>query len=104
MLDEPSITYRIPDGKRLLAQSRQCIRRVMAMAMAHRLTGDTRFADAAIKEMLVAAEFKDWNPSHFLDVGEMTFGLAIGYDWLYEELNPRAREEIRGAIESARTR
>ena len=98
MLDEPSITYRIPDGKRLLAQSRQCIRRVMAMAMAHRLSGDTRFADAAIKEMLVAAKFKDWNPSHFLDTAEMTTALAVGYDWLYDAITPADRATIRAAI------
>ena len=98
MLDAPSITYRIPDGKRLLAQSRQCIRRVMAMAMAHRLTGDTRFADAAIKEMLVAAKFKDWNPSHFLDTAEMTTALAVGYDWLYDVITPADRATIREAI------
>ncbi len=98
MLDAPSIEYKIPDGKRLLAQSRQCIRRVMAMAMAHRLSGDTRFADAAIEEMLVAARFKDWNPSHFLDTAEMTTALAVGYDWLYDAIGPADRATIRAAI------
>jgi hypothetical protein len=37
--------------------------------------------------MLAAAAFSDWNPSHFLDVAEMTAALAIGYDWLYEEVS-----------------
>ena len=36
--------------------------------------------------MLDMSKFEDWNPSHFLDVAEMTAGLAIGYDWLYDEL------------------
>ena len=98
MLGKPSIRYEIPDGKRLLAQSRECIRRVMTMAMAHRLTGDSRFADGAIQEMLVAAKFKDWNPSHFLDTAEMTTGLAIGYDWLYPVIKPADRQTIREAI------
>lgn len=39
-----------------------------------------------------------WNPSHFLDVAEMTGGLAIGYDWLYDDLSPESREKIRQAI------
>ena len=30
--------------------------------------------------MLAIAQFADWNPSHFLDVAEMTMGMAIGYD------------------------
>jgi hypothetical protein len=98
MLAAPSIEYRIPDGKRLLAQSRLCIRRVMSMAMAYRLTGDTQFADAAVKEMLVATEFKDWNPSHFLDTAEMTTALAVGYDWLYDVITPKNRATIRAAI------
>lgn len=28
-----------------------------------------------------------WNPDHFLDVGEFTHALGIGYDWLYPELS-----------------
>ena len=70
MLGEPTVRYEIPDGKRLLAQSRECIRRVSTMAMAYCLSGDSRFADGAINEMLVAAKFKDWNASHFLDTAE----------------------------------
>ena len=50
------------------------------------------------KEMLAAASFTDWNPSHFLDVSEMSMGLAIGYDWLFNELLPDSRKKIRQAI------
>jgi hypothetical protein len=98
MLAAPSIEYKIPDGKRLLAQSRLCIRRVMTLAMAYRLTGDAGYADAAIKEMLVATKFKDWNPSHFLDTAEMTTALAVGYDWLYDAITAADRDTIRAAI------
>ncbi len=98
MLTGPTVRYEIPDGKRLLSQSRQCIRRVMAMAMAYRLSGDERFADAAVQEMLIAAKFKDWNPRHFLDTAEMTTALAIGYDWLFDAIEPGDRETIRTAI------
>lgn len=48
--------------------------------------------------MLAAAAFADWNPSHFLDVAEMTAALGIGYDWLYEELSEEDRRGIREAI------
>ena len=97
-LNEPPVRYEIPDGKRLLAQSRSCIRRVATMAMAYRLSGDQRFADGAINEMLVAANFQDWNPSHFLDTAEMTTALAIGYDWLHAVIKPAERTSIREAI------
>ena len=48
--------------------------------------------------MLAVARFSDWNPSHFLDTGEMTFALAVGYDWLYDQLGEASRAEIRKAI------
>src|SRR5205085_10232133 len=85
-------------GRRLLAVSRQCVQRVLTLSTAYHLTHDTRYADRCRKEMLAAARFSDWNPSHFLDVAEMTFALAIGYDWLYYELDSASRKEIRTAI------
>lgn len=86
------------EGRRLLGQSRRCVQRVLTLAMAYHLTGDVRHADRCREEMLAAARFRDWNPSHFLDVAEMTFALAIGYDWLYDQLDPASRQEIRTAI------
>ncbi|MHC4170726.1 MAG: heparinase II/III domain-containing protein, partial [Planctomycetota bacterium] len=66
--------------------------------MAFHLTGDTKYVDRCEKEMLAVAKFSDWNPSHFLDVAEMTFAIAIGYDWLYDELSEPSRAKIRSAI------
>jgi hypothetical protein len=68
------------------------------LSAAYRLTGDRAFAERAEKEMLAVAAFTDWNPSHFLDVGEMTAALAIGYDWLNDVLPPETRTLIRAAI------
>jgi len=85
-------------GRRLLEQSRRCVKRVVVLAMAYYLTGDVRHARRCEKEMLAAARFSDWNPRHFLDVAEMTCALAIGYDWLYGELDEASRKEIRTAI------
>lgn len=86
------------EGRRLLGQSRRCVERVIVLATAFHLTGDDRFAKRAEQEMLAAAGFADWNPSHFLDVGEMTLALGIGYDWLFDELSPESRATIREAI------
>src|SRR3954451_20470551 len=63
---------RVLVGPRLLDQSRLALRRISLLAGLYRLDGDARFADRAITEMLAAAAFEDWNPSHFLDVAEMT--------------------------------
>ncbi len=85
-------------GPRLLDKSRTCIARVLTCAMAFRLTGDQRFAERAKKELFTAAAFADWNPSHFLDVAEMSFAFAIGYDWLYTQLTPDERASLKAAM------
>jgi hypothetical protein len=97
MLDLAPIT-RTKQGRRLLGQSRRCVKRTVTLAMAYYLTGDTKYANRGAQEMLAVAQFSDWNPSHFLDVAEMTFALAIGYDWLYDQLDDTSRKTIRAAI------
>jgi hypothetical protein len=85
-------------GKRLLDKSRRCVKRVIFLSFMYRMTGEKKYFDRAEKEMLTAAGFSDWNPSHYLDTGEMTAALAIGYDWLYADLSPESRDKIRNAI------
>jgi hypothetical protein len=97
MLDLAPVT-RTLTGRRLLGVSRQALKRVITLALAHHLTGEARFAHRAAEEMLAVAAFSDWNPSHFLDVAEMTLALAIGYDWLFPQLGADSRSAIRGAI------
>ncbi len=96
-LDEP-IVARVLVGPRLLAQSRAALERITTLAGLYRLDRDPRALARAKAEMLAAAAFADWNPSHFLDVAEMTAALAIGYDWLYADLSPEDRLTIRQAI------
>ena len=85
-------------GRRLLDQSREAFRRIFDLAYAWRITGKKSYFKRCEEEMLAVSRFKDWNPDHFLDVAEMTMGMAIGYDWLYNDLNPRSREIIGKAI------
>lgn len=85
-------------GRRLLGVSRACLKRTLLLATAYHLTGRQEYADRCAREMQAAARFPDWNPSHFLDVAEMTLALAIGYDWLYDQLEDPVRDEIRTAI------
>ena len=85
-------------GRRLLSISRVALRRIFYLSYAYLTTEDTRYALRAEKEMLAVCEFSDWNPSHFLDVGEMTLALAIGYDWLYRYLPVHSRSIIGTAI------
>lgn len=93
----PPIT-RTLQGRRLLGQSRLALERIGILAMAWHLDGNEAHWRRAEQEMLAIAGFADWNPSHFLDVAEMTLAMAIGYDWLYDVLPESSRELIRNAI------
>jgi hypothetical protein len=97
MLGEPPVEHRLI-GRRLLDQSRAALRRISTLAALYRLDGDRRKAERARREMLTAAAFPDWNPSHFLDTAEMTNALAVGYDWLFDFLSEEDRAAVRAAI------
>ncbi len=89
---------RIQTGRRLLSVSRTCLDRVLHLSTAYRFSHRPAYRERAEQEMLAAAGFSDWNPSHFLDVAEMTAALALGYDWLYPDLPETSRATIRQAI------
>jgi oligo-alginate lyase len=85
-------------GRRLLGVSREALRRVLLCSFAYKVTGEKEFLDRAASDMLAAASFQDWNPSHFLDVAEMAAALAFGYDWLHAELPEQTRSIVRRAL------
>lgn len=85
-------------GPRLLAVSRECLDRIYALAFAWRWTGERGFAEAGIANLTTVCAFTDWNPSHFLDVAEMTHAVGIGYDWLYDAMDETTRSEIRAGL------
>lgn len=97
LLDVPPVE-RIQIGRRLLSKSREGLRRIFFLSYAWRMTQQENYLRRAEKELLAISGFSDWNPSHFLDVGEMTMAVAIGYDWLYYGLSEQSREIIKTAI------
>ncbi len=88
----------VKTGKRLLPVSRKAFYRIFTLSYAYRMTNDTRYLEKCKKEMLAVSNFPDWNPSHFLDVAEMSTGLAIGYDWLYHKLDRKTRTTILNSL------
>ncbi|WP_407483238.1 heparinase II/III family protein [Elizabethkingia meningoseptica] len=93
----PNLTHK-KIGIRLLSVSREALRRIFTLSYLYRTTKDEKYFKAAEKELLQVSSFADWNPSHFLDVAEMTLAVAIGYDWLYDKLSDSSREKIKNAI------
>ena len=91
------VAYR-KDGRRLLAVSREALRRICACAMAWQLTQDRRFADRAAKEALAVSAFQDWNNAHFLDTAEMCLAVAIAYDWCFDAMGEAERTALARAM------
>jgi hypothetical protein len=87
-------------GPRLLDVSRELLNRTTHLAIAYHFTGDKKYVNAAVSNMRTVCEFSDWNPSHFLDVAEMSNGVAIGYDWLYSVIPETDRVFILNGLKS----
>ena len=85
-------------GPRLLDKSRECLNRVYSLAFAYRWTDNPKYLAAAVANMKNVCAFADWNPSHFLDVAEMTHAVAIGYDWLYNKMDQLSRDQIKTGL------
>ena len=95
---EHTLVGREPTYMYMLGESRRAVHHVYSLALLYRLTGQSRWAERAIEDMLTAARMDDWNPAHWLDTAEMMNALATGYDWLYDILTLEQRTEIRQAI------
>ncbi|MBT4504535.1 MAG: hypothetical protein HOC74_42815 [Gemmatimonadetes bacterium] len=73
--------------------SRDLLHRINMLAMAYRIEKDPRMLERINEEVVAACDFPTWNPKHFLDVGEMSLGIAIAIDWTGEDL-PAATVEM----------
>lgn len=86
-------------GKRMLDVSRNALKRIAYCAYAYKTTGERKYFDQAVHDMETVCGFPDWNArKHFLDAGEMSAAVALGYDWLYKELTPSQKIAFRKAL------
>jgi hypothetical protein len=97
IINKPQLTY-TKIGRRLLNVSREALKRMFYLSYAYRMTHDEKYKNKAEKELVAVCSFEDWNPTHYLDIGEMTMAVAIGYDWLYNDLAQTTRALVKAAI------
>jgi len=76
------------EGRRLLAISREMLYRMNILATVYAVEEDKQILERINQEVIQVCNFIDWNPSHFLDVAEMSLAVAIGIDWTGEDLPP----------------
>lgn len=97
LLALPSLDLRAK-GIHLHGPMRQMQARISGLAMCYRLTGEERYLARAKQEILELAATPEWRPGHFLSTAEATLAMALGYDWLYDELTPAERDLCAQAI------
>lgn len=85
-------------GFRMLDVAREVLFRINTLSFAWLLSGERSYAEKALQEMRNIARYDDWNIQHFLDPAEITLGVAIGYDLLYDVMTPQDRELMEKAI------
>lgn len=90
-LKERTCRYEKYDGKRLLPESRLALHNILHTGWAWRTTKKKEYFDRTLREMDAICAMGNWNPDHYLDTAEMSAALAIGYDWLYPQLNEKQR-------------
>ena len=97
-LKEPTVPFIPSDDGNFLKVSRTALKRISTLAGLYLISRDRRYFEKARDELVAIASLKDWNPAHFLDVAEMTCAMAIGYDWLFDELSREEKRVIKTAI------
>lgn len=85
-------------GRRLLAVSREMLRRINMLGMVYRIEKDPAVLQRINDEVLAVCRFSDWNPSHYLDVGEMSLAVALALDWTAGDLPKATIEEAEKAL------
>lgn len=90
--DQP-LLQRIQTGRRLLSVSREMLYRVNMLGMVYRMEKDPVTLQRLNDEIVAVCNFTDWNPSHFLDVAEMSLAVALALDWTTGDL-PGTTEEL----------
>lgn len=83
-----------------LTRSRDALSQIFNCAYAFRYSGDYAYLEYAEKVLKYVCELPDWDPDHLLCVGEMMQAVAIGYDWLYKDLDKTVRKQIEEKIQT----
>lgn len=92
----------LPDGRRMKG-SRQVGPLVINLGMLYHLSDDAakkeQYKQRIWDEVYTSSQFPNWNEANeFLNTAEFMEGLAIAYDWLYDEWTPEQRRILEDAM------
>ncbi|MCC6416334.1 MAG: heparinase, partial [Opitutaceae bacterium] len=82
----------------LMTQARLMVAQTLTWGVMQRLTGDERYAAAARAALLQAAVFPRWFVKDYLRAGEMSFAVALGYNWFGDGMTGEQKRLVRAAL------
>lgn len=94
---EPLLTRNVI-GRRLLGTSREMLYRMNVLGMVYRIDKDPAVLRRIDDELVAVCNFEDWNPSHYLDVAEMSMAVALAVDWAGDDLPASTVELAKNAL------
>lgn len=97
IMEQPLLTRNVV-GRRLLGTSREMLYRMNTLGMVYRLDPDPKILKRIDDELLAVCAFSDWNPSHYLDVAEMSMAVAFAVDWVGKDLPATTVEKAKTAL------
>ncbi len=94
ILKSPLLERRISSGN-MLRTSWEGMRRLTTLALVFRVSHDNKYLRRLEDEIEKIVDFSDWHPNHFLDVGEMSLGVALALNWCGQYFDENLRKKIK---------
>ena len=84
----------------LLRQARTIYDRMCTLGTAYLLTGERKYVDRAWTDLKAVCgdTYPEWRLDHLITASEMAVGVAIAYDWMYDEWTEEQRTQIEEAL------
>ena len=95
LLGEAYVGYTYDNGRNILREAREIRKRLYVLSFVYNMEGDRKYLDRALGEIRNAGTFPDWcNDYAPMIPSELVIGVAVAYDWLYNDLTADEKKEI----------
>lgn len=99
ILSQPYLDYFLDEARLRVPSVHKFALQVPPLVMMYRLTGDTAYAERAIRQVVMMAGWPDWGADrHYLDAGIGAFNVAMIYDGLFGYLDDARKKVMRDAV------
>ena len=88
-------------NKRLTTVAEKALERIFFLSYGYRTTQKAEYLTQAEKDINAVCGWTDWNGENYvIDAAELTAAVALGYDWLYDNLSEATRTAALAALKA----